>query len=116
MDGTNLVLIGAIVMIIAGLLIAVWLVRQRRSTSIGTISAKETLEAMIPAIMDIERGYHEHVHAFIMDANKSLEQLGSPYRFTSTYKTKRSWDVTGEYVDTISVIETSMADDRDQRQ
>lgn len=111
MTGCTVALIGAVVLIVVGFLAALRAWRMKRSSQAGIISAKATLEALIPAIMDIERGYLEHVLGFVSDANKGLERLGSPYRFITTSKTKRVWDVTGEYVDTITVIETAGQDD-----
>ncbi len=37
-----------------------------------TISIQETLEALIPAIMEIEGGYYLNVCEFISDANRGL--------------------------------------------
>lgn len=71
----------------------------------GRVSAKETLEALIPAIMEIEGGFYENVCEFIEAANKGLEQLGSPYRFESTSKMDDTPLGAGKNVDTITVKE-----------
>jgi hypothetical protein len=75
---------------------------------IGRISIQETLEALIPAIMEIEGGYYAKVCEFISDANKGLANIGSPYRFESTYRMdgeEGKWGGLVENVDTIKVIE-----------
>ena len=70
------------------------------------MTTKETLEALIPAIMEIEGGYYENVCKFISNANKELERLGSPYRFESTSKMVDAMSLGKvENVDTITVIE-----------
>jgi len=110
MTELTIALIGVCVLIAVGLLFAVRSWQRKRLASLVVVSTKNTLEALIPAIMDIERGYHEHVVAFLSDANKGLERVGSPYRFTATFTIKRSWDVTGKFVDTISVVEAKEGD------
>ena len=100
----NVAIIGTGVLLAIGLLAAAHAWRQKRKP-IDSISPKEILEALIPAIADIEHGYYENICYFISDANKGLERLGSPYRFESTSKVRRSWDVTGAFVDKITVIE-----------
>ncbi len=83
---------------------------------IGRISIQETLEALIPAIMEIEGGYYANVCEFISDANRGLTEIGSPYRFESTSKICWPGELAeGVYVDNITVIEvTTKADLEDQ--
>jgi len=70
------------------------------------MTTRETLEALIPAIMAIEGGYYENVCEFISEANKGLSGIGSPYRFesTSTIAGAVGWE--GDYVDTTTVVES----------
>ena len=66
------------------------------------MTTQETLEALIPAIMEIEGGYYENVCFFISDANAGLERIGSPYRYKANSKTHSPGTLAeGEYVDTI---------------
>lgn len=63
---------------------------------------RETLEAMIPAILEIEGGYHENACEFISDANQGLAEIGSSYCFEATSKmvgTEGEWAGLVEDVD-----------------
>ena len=73
---------------------------------IGRLSTKETLESLIPAIMEIEGGYYENICEFITAANNGLSATGSPYRFESTSKIEGPVGWEGDYVDTITVVES----------
>lgn len=75
---------------------------------ISRISAKKALEALIPAIMEIEGGYYVNVCEFISDANKGLSATGSLYRFESTSKIVGPVGWEGDYVDTITVVESEL--------
>jgi hypothetical protein len=70
---------------------------------------KETLEALIPAIMEIEGGYYSTVCEFISDANRCLAGVDYQYRFESTSKVDdgEGWGDTIN-VDTITVVECNL--------
>ncbi len=67
-------------------------------------SVKQTLEALIPAIKDIESGWYEYIEYFEQLANERLAELGSPYRYVSTsiLTGPEGWE--GDYVDNMSVV------------
>jgi len=70
------------------------------------MTTKETLEALIPAIMEIEGGYYENICFFISDANAGLERIGSPYRYKATSKICSAGTLAeGEYVNIIEVVQ-----------
>jgi hypothetical protein len=70
------------------------------------LDVKATLESLIPAIKNIEAGYYSVVCYFLADANKSLADAGSPYRFCSKGKARENGNMaSGIYVDQIIVKE-----------
>lgn len=104
--GFEIALISTGGLIAIGLVVAA-LLRRGQHKPDNCISTREVLEALIPAMADIERGHFEHVSYFICEANKSLEQTGIPYRYEATSSLRRSWDVTGAFVDRITVVEST---------
>lgn len=72
------------------------------------MTTKETLEALIPAIMEIEGRYYETVCEFISDANRGLAAAGSPYRFESTSRMdgiEGEWGGPVKNVNAITIVE-----------